>query len=758
MPTVSRPRSFLLAALGAAALLAAASPAARAQVPDFRTMTPAQRQAFMDSIRAGSERDRDRMVAQLHLPAPPALPPAAGDPNRPPNTFQRANAPGNNWYDSAGNTYVRSEWGNWSNYDEARAGEYRLPDPLVTGRGRRVSDSTTWWRVRRPEILELVSREIYGRIPAHTPPVHFEVTQVDSARYPGEAVVKRVTGRIDNSAYPAAKPRIDITLYLPPHVTRPVPVMMVVWGAFFGFGPQDTTKLPDRIAQVLAQGWAFGTVNTTAIQADNGAGLDEGIIGLVSRGRPRKPDDWGVLAAWSWGMSRALDYLETDPEIDAKRAAIEGHSRWGKTALLAGALDRRWAIVWASSSGAMGASLEKRNWGETIDNVAASGEYHWMAGNFLKYAGHWAAMPVDAHDLIALVAPRPLFVTGGTRGDTWVDTHGEFLAAVAAESVYRLLGARGLGTSQMPAADQGLMDGELAFRMHEGGHTDMLDWPVFLQWARRYFAPTAPPQGGPGAPPAEMRRAFQLDLADSTAQARAVFQGVIDTATDPAARAAARRAMAISWAFDGDCANTARYETMVIAYWATREPAEPQNAFYQEGEMADEAARVCLDAGDLAAAEQWYRRGNELGLEEPAPPTHPRSLWAFRLAHALGRIAARRGDSAEARRQISAARGILDGDSAMAAQQERFFPYLTGYVALYGGDPATAERELTRAVAMPGNQRDPFMLCLLAMAEERLGKSVEARAAYRQAWDLATAHNPPAAFVRPYVRRKLGLP
>jgi hypothetical protein len=479
------PRRHLRAGVLVAAIVSAT--AARAQVPDFRTMTPAERQAFLDSIRTASQRDHDRMVALLHLPAPPVLPPADSDPNRPPNTFRRTSAPGNTWYDSAGNTYVRSEWGSWSNYDEAHAGTYTLPDPLVTDDGRPVADSATWWRVRRPEILELFQREIYGRTPARTPAVRFEVTSLDSTRYPGAAVVEHVLGRIDNSAWPAAKPAVEITLYLPPHVTRPVPVVMVVWGVFFGFPPGDTTKLPDRIAQTLALGWAFGTVNTTAIQADNGAGLGEGIIGLVGRGRPRRPDDWGVLAAWSWGMSRALDYLETDPRIDARRAAIEGHSRWGKTALLAGALDRRWAIVWASSSGAMGASLEKRSWGETIDNVASASEYHWMAGNFLKYSGHWADMPVDAHELMALVAPRPLFVTGGTRGDTWVDSHGEFLAAVAADPVWRLLGARGLGTTTMPAADQGLMDGELAFRLHEGGHTDQLDWPLFLQWARRYF-------------------------------------------------------------------------------------------------------------------------------------------------------------------------------------------------------------------------------------------------------------------------------
>ncbi|HXY20097.1 MAG TPA: hypothetical protein VEH83_08905 [Gemmatimonadales bacterium] len=264
-------------------------------------------------------------------------------------------------------------------------------------------------------------------------------------------------------------------------------------------------------------------------------------------------------------------------------------------------------------------------------------------------------------------------------------------------------------------------------------------------------------QGGPAAPSPLMRRAFQLDLADSTAQARAIFQGVIDTATDPATKAAAQRAMAMSYAFGGDCAGTVRYESLVIAYWATREQADPRNAFYQEGEIADEAARVCLDAGDAQAAEQWYRRGYELGTKEPAPLAHPRSLWEFRLAHALGRIAARRGDTAQARRQVAAARRILDGDSAMAAQQERFFPYLAGYVALYTGDLATAETQLGGAVALPGNERDPYLRCLLAVTYQREGKADAARAAFQQAYDLATGHNPPAAFVRPYARRALGL-
>jgi tetratricopeptide (TPR) repeat protein len=264
-------------------------------------------------------------------------------------------------------------------------------------------------------------------------------------------------------------------------------------------------------------------------------------------------------------------------------------------------------------------------------------------------------------------------------------------------------------------------------------------------------------QGGPDAPSGLMRQAAQLDRDGRTADARAIYQGVIDTASDPAATAQAQRAMAMSYAFDGDCANTVKYERMVIAYWATREAAEPQNAFYQQGEMANEAARVCLDAGDVVAAEEWYRQGYALGVKEPAPLTHPRSLWEYRLAHALGRIAARRGDTTEAKRQIAAARRALDGDTAMAAQQERFFPYLVGYVALYTNDLATAASQLERAVGLRNNDRDPFMHVLLAMTYERQGRRDDAHALYRKAYDLATGHNPPAAFARPFARKQLGL-
>ncbi len=258
------------------------------------------------------------------------------------------------------------------------------------------------------------------------------------------------------------------------------------------------------------------------------------------------------------------------------------------------------------------------------------------------------------------------------------------------------------------------------------------------------------------ADPDSTQAASLLDTLGHGAEAQPIFQRAIDAAPDAQAKANAQRAMAMSYAFEGDCANTVKFEQMVIDYWKTREPAEPQNAFYQEGEMADEGARVCVDSGDLDTGEHWYRMGYEMGVKEPGNQTHPKSLWDYRLAHALGRIAARRGNAAEARRQVAAARQALDSDPEMAAQQERFFPYLTGYVALYLGDLKTAEADLTRTVDMQGNQSDPFMRCLLGMTYEKLGRAGEAKAAYEQAFLQATAHNPPAAFARRFAREKLG--
>jgi len=265
---------------------------------------------------------------------------------------------------------------------------------------------------------------------------------------------------------------------------------------------------PNWQALCLSNGWGCAVIVPTSYQADNGAGLTKGIIGLCNHGQPRKPDDWGALRAWAWGASRALDYFETDPAVDAKQVGIEGLSRYGKATLVTMAYDQRFAIALVGSSGEGGAKLHRRNFGELVENLTGTGEYHWMAGNFLKYGGPLTPgdLPVDAHELIALCAPRPVFIsngaTSGTPGaeGTWIDQHGSFMAAVAAGPVYRLLGKKDLGTpgnyltDPMPPLNAALLDGELAWRQHDGGHTDAPNWPVFLQWASRYVK-TATPGG-----------------------------------------------------------------------------------------------------------------------------------------------------------------------------------------------------------------------------------------------------------------------
>jgi hypothetical protein len=434
--------------------------------------------------------DHRAMMARLHLAEPADLPPPADDPRRPPATRP---VPGSayNWTDGIpGHTIVRSSRGHWSNYDENKADRFPLPDPLRLKNGEHVRDAETWWTRRRPEILRDFETEVYGRIPAATPAVTWDVTQIDPQAAGGTAILRRIVGHIDNARYPDAHPSIDLAVYTPVSATGPVPMIVVIEGGFVWRGPADAAAAPSALQQVLARGWGYATFNTSTVQADSGGGFDGGIIGLMNRGQPRQPDAWGALAAWSWGLSRAIDYFEKDPAVDASRLGVEGHSRWGKTALLAAALDLRWAIVYASCSGEGGAKLHRHDIGESVDNVCGASEYHWMAGNFLKYAGRWDALPVDQHELIALVAPRPVFVTGGTE-DLWSDPVGEFKACVAAGPVYRLLGKAGLDTAEMPAPDEELIAGDIAFRLHAGGHTDAPDWPTFLKFADRYFA--APP-------------------------------------------------------------------------------------------------------------------------------------------------------------------------------------------------------------------------------------------------------------------------
>lgn len=394
------------------------------------------------------------------------------------------------------------------NYDESKVKQdLKLPDPLVLKNGQKVTTSEVWWKQRRPEIVEDFDREMYGRMPKETPKVKWEVTATDKHMVGDVPVVtKQLVGHVDNSSYPLINVDIQLTLTTPANAPGPVPVMMEFGFSFGGKkGPGKGPVAPQPIGkggpnwqqQLLAKGWGYAILSPYSVQADNGAGLTRGIIGLCNKGQPRKVDDWGALRAWAWGASRALDYFETDPAVDAKQVGLEGNSRFGKAAIVAMAYDERFAIAFPSSSGAAGVKLHRRNdYGEKVENVAGSGEYHWMAGNYIKYAGPLTPddLPVDSHMLVALCAPRPVFISGSTveRGDGWVDAKGMFLAGVHAGPVYRLLGKKDLGVTEFPKLETALVDGEIAFRQHNGGHTPGPNWPTFLKFADRYIKAPAP--------------------------------------------------------------------------------------------------------------------------------------------------------------------------------------------------------------------------------------------------------------------------
>ena len=380
---------------------------------------------------------------------------------------------------------------NAANYDESKGNPWpALPEVLVLANGKPVKDARTWWRKRRPELVELFDREIYGRMPNEVPGVTWSVRESRDDVVDGKPVLfRKLVGHVDNSAYPLIDVNIEAELTTPKGA-KGVPVIV----EFFPFefrGRFPAPPPPTWQEQVVARGWAYAILSTSTIQADNGAGLTKGIIGLVNKGQPREPDDWGALRAWAWGAARLLDHLETVPEVDAKRAVIEGVSRFGKASLVTMAYEPRYAIGFIGSSGMGGAALHRRRIGELLENVAGSGEYHWMAGNYIKYAGPLTPndLPVDSHELIALAAPRPLFIGAGrpSQGDAWVDPRGMFMATAAASPVYRLLGKRALDAAEFPPIETPLIAGELAYRQHAGGHTSGPNWPTFLDFAARYF-------------------------------------------------------------------------------------------------------------------------------------------------------------------------------------------------------------------------------------------------------------------------------
>lgn len=381
---------------------------------------------------------------------------------------------------------------NAANTDESKASNYSdLPDPLIFDNGQKVTTKEQW-QERRKEIIEVFDREVYGRMPKNTPDVTWKiVSEKDSliGEYPVN--VKELLGVVDNSSYPDIEVNIQMTLTTPANAKNEVPVILKFdWNWPAGFRPTEEKQNPWQ-EQLLEKNWGYASLIPTSYQADNGAGLRQGIIGLINKGEPRGKDDWGTLRAWAWGASKALDYFERDKDVDASRVAIEGLSRYGKAAMVTMAYDKRFAVGFIGSAGEGGTSIMRRNFGEQVENLASSAEYHWFAPNFIKYAGPLTIedLPVDAHHLIALAAPRPVFISSGDPAveGNWIDARGMFLGAVHASPVYEILGEKGLETTEFPGVGEFLSEGKLAFRIHEGGHTVEPNWPYFIKFAERYF-------------------------------------------------------------------------------------------------------------------------------------------------------------------------------------------------------------------------------------------------------------------------------
>ena len=446
---------------------------------------------------------------------------------------------------------------NHANYDVSKANPYpNLPDPLTLNDGQKVTTPQIWWEKRRPEIIDMYEKNVYGRIPKDIPKVTWTVTAVDHEMIGFTHVLaKNLIGQVNNSSYPAISVKIHMTLVTPENAPGPVPVLIMfgragfpapnepwgedldrinaAWKALLtqqdpslknvfadhpAWQPVKNTPLqlpqlnadgdPPNTWQLIAAGWGFALLDPASIQADDGMSITRGIIGLVNKGQPRKPEDWGALRAWGWGAGRAFDYLTTDTSVDSKHIGIEGVSRYGKAALVTMAFDQRFAMVLVGSSGKGGATPLRRNYGEAVESLTG-GEYYWMAGNFLKYGASVATVgsktpgdiPVDSNELIALCAPRLTFISYGIpeKGDAhWLDHEGSFKATVDASRVFTLLGANGLDvggdyhSAKMPSVNEGLLTGQLAWRQHDGGHTDAPNMKYFIQWADKFIGHTPP--------------------------------------------------------------------------------------------------------------------------------------------------------------------------------------------------------------------------------------------------------------------------